>query len=102
MVELVLEEQTAEDAMEDDLVNVIGEMSAELSTLTTRNNARIGFLESAMDPLEVAYQKQLEEEQASIIARCQSLLKRSKEKAKKSNKQRSTGSGIKDDLNLPW
>jgi hypothetical protein len=102
MVELVLEDDNLEGAMEDDIVNVIGNMSADLSTLTARNNARIGFLESALDPMEVAYRKQLEEEQASVIARCQSLLKRSKEKAKKSNKNRSSVSSTKDDLNLPW
>jgi hypothetical protein len=104
MVELVLEDNHGrkDDAIEDDLVNVIGEMSSDLSNLTARNNARIGFLESVMDPIEVSYRKQLEEEQTSIIAKCQSLLKRSKEKAKKSSKQRSSGGGNKDDLNLPW
>lgn len=104
MVELVLEDNHGrkDDAIEDDLVNVIGEMSADLSTLTARNNARIGFLEAAMDPMEVAYRKQLEEEQAALISKCQSLLKRSKEKAKKSSRQRNSGNSNKDDLNLPW
>jgi hypothetical protein len=106
LVELVLEDDQKGEAMEDDLVNVIGEMSTDLSTLTVRNNARIAYLESTMNPTDVAFKKQLEEEQTSIIARCQSLLKRSKERAKKSNKQKiSGGSGNgsnKDDLNLPW
>jgi hypothetical protein len=99
-VELVLDED--EDGIEDDLVDVIGEMSADLSTLTARNNARIRYLETAMDPMNLAYRKQVEEEQASLISRCQSLLKRSKEKTKKSNKQKSAVASSKDDLNLPW
>ena len=93
-VELVL--SNAEDVHEDDLVNVIGEMSTDLSRLTKNNNARISFLESALDRLGVQYSKQEEEHKNSLIARCQSLLKRNKEKAKKNSKQK------KDDLNLPW
>jgi hypothetical protein len=100
MVELILDDK--DDEIEDDLVNVVGEMSAELNTLTTRNNARIRHLETVMDPINLAYRKQADEEQASLISRCQSLLKRGKEKTKKSNKQKSAVAGSKDDLDLPW
>ena len=62
-VELVLEDDDdpSRKKAEDDLVNVIGEMTADLSTLTARNNARIGYLESALDPTELAFRKQWEE-----------------------------------------
>jgi len=84
------------EAAEDDLVNVIGEMAKDLSDLTSKNNGRLSFLDAAVTKLDLPHQKQREDEQASIHSRCQALLKRSKEKAKKANKQK------KDDLNLPW
>jgi len=101
-VELVLEEEDDDEEDEDDVVDVIGKMNADLSTLTTRNNSRINYLETVMDPMNLAYRKQVEEEHANFISRCQSLLKRSKEKTKKSNKQKSAVAANKDDLDLPW
>jgi hypothetical protein len=100
VVELDLDDE--DDGMEDDMANVIGEMNADLSILTARNNARISYLETVMDPMNLAYRKQTEEEQASLITRCQSLLKRSKEKTRKSNKLKNAVAATKDDLDLPW
>jgi hypothetical protein len=94
-VELAL--SADDENAEDDLVNAIGEMSADLSQLTTRNNSRICFLESAVTNMDSQCSKQVEEEQVSLIAKCQSLLKRNKEKAKKQVKQKKD-----DNLNLPW
>jgi hypothetical protein len=98
MVELVLSSNEDEKKVkaEDDLVNVIGKMSNDLSRLTTRNNSRFAFLESTLSTSDQLSSKPTEEEQASIIARCQSLLKRSKEKAKKMKLKKD------DNLNLPW
>jgi hypothetical protein len=100
VVELDLDDE--DDGMEDDMANIIGEMNADLSILTARNNARISYLETVMDPMNLAYRKQTEEEQASLITRCQSLLKRSKEKTRKSNKLKNAVAATKDDLDLPW
>lgn len=94
-VELVLSERK-KDEQKEEMVNVIGEMSAELSKLTGRNNARMSYLNAVVNKMDLSHTKQMADQEASIIARCQSLLKRNKEKAKKSNKQK------KDDLNLPW
>lgn len=107
-VELILSDPPrGVEGPEDDLVNVIGEMSADLGVLTSRNNARIGYLQSAVDPVEVAYRKQVEEENSSLLSKCQNLLKRSKAKKTQAKKNQSSatggsGSGSKDDLNLPW
>ena len=68
----------------------------QLSKLTGRNNARMSYLNAVVNKMDLSHTKQMADQEASIIARCQSLLKRNKEKAKKSNKQK------KDDLNLPW
>jgi hypothetical protein len=94
-VELAL--STDDKNAEDDLVNAIGEMSADLSQLMTRNNSRICFLELAVTNMDSQYSKQVEEEQESLIVKCQSLLKQNKEKAKKQVKQKKD-----DNLNLPW
>lgn len=81
---------------EDDLVGVIGEMANDLSKVTARNNGRISFLEASAAGSNLIYNKQVEEQQASLIARCQNLLKRNKEKAKKAKQKKD------DNLNLPW
>ena len=98
MVELVLSSNEEEKKIraEDDLVNVIGKMSNDLADLTSRNNGRFSFLESALSSSDSLSNKQTEEDRASIIARCQSLLRRNKEKVKKIKQKKD------DSLNLPW
>jgi len=81
---------------EIDLGNVIGEMSTDLTRITSTNNTRISFLETMTADADVYHSKQLEEEQAALIAKCQNLLKRNKEKAKKTKQKKD------DNLNLPW
>jgi hypothetical protein len=82
----------------DDLVRVVGEMALDLSKMTSRNNSRIAFLQASTTGSDLIYNKKVEEEQASAIARCQNLLKRNKERAKKA-KQKKVDSL---NLNLPW
>lgn len=89
-------ENENESGGEDDLVNVIGEMASDLSKITSMNNSRISYLEIAAADSDLHYNKQIEEDQAALIAKCQSLLKRNKEKAKKTKQKKD------DTLNLPW
>jgi hypothetical protein len=81
---------------EIDLGNVIGEMSTDLTRITSTNNTRISFLETMTSDADAYYCKQVEEEQAALIVKCQNLLKRNKEKAKKAKQKNA------DNLNLPW
>mmetsp|Transcript_3705 Transcript_3705/g.8542 ORF Transcript_3705/g.8542 Transcript_3705/m.8542 type:complete len:824 (-) Transcript_3705:105-2576(-) len=85
-----------EHSDEHDFCNVIGSMTEDLSEITAKNNARVQFLESAVISMDLPNAKQLEDRQNSLINKCQNLIKRNKEKAKKSNSKK------KDDLNLPW
>lgn len=94
-VELVLS-SADKQPQDDDFCNVMGKMAEALSGITAKNNARVAFLESAVINMDLPYAKQREDEQASLIAKCHNLIKRNKEKAKKSNSKK------KDDLNLPW
>jgi hypothetical protein len=99
--ELVLTKDKAEEgeeksAAEDDLVNVIGEMSSDLSRITSTNNQRISYLETATADPDLHYSKQIEDQHASIIARCNAMMKRSKERAKKAKQKKD------ENLNLPW
>ncbi|KAL3940752.1 MAG: hypothetical protein SGBAC_004759 [Bacillariaceae sp.] len=88
---------SAEENSDDhDFCNVIGSMTEDLSEITARNNARVQFLESAVISMDLPNAKQLEDQQNSLITKCQNLIKRSKEKAKKNSSKK------KDDLNLPW
>ena len=81
---------------EINLGNVIGEMSTDLTRITSTNNTRISFLETMTSDADAYYCKQVEEEQAALIVKCQSLLKRNKEKEKKAKQKNA------DNLNLPW
>lgn len=81
---------------EHDLSNVIGSMAEDLSEITAKNNARVQFLETAVAGMDLANSKHLEDQQNSLITKCQNLMKRNKEKAKKNSSKK------KDDLNLPW
>jgi hypothetical protein len=94
-VELVLS-STEKQPKDDDFCNVMGKMAEDLSEITAKNNARVAFLESAVINMDLPHTKQREDEQASLIAKCQNLIKRNKEKAKKNSSKK------KDDLNLPW
>jgi hypothetical protein len=99
MVELIMssdEEDDENDGLEDDMVNVIGKMSSDLSAITAKNNARVSYLETATAGPNLLHKKQIEEEQAALIAKCQNLIKRNKEKAKKAKQKKD------DNLNLPW
>ena len=78
------------------LDNIIDEMSTDLARLTSTNNCRISFLETATADANICYSKQIKNDEATVIAKCQSLLKRSKEKAKKAKQKKD------DNLNLPW
>lgn len=84
------------DYENDDLVGVVGAMASDLSTTTALNNSRISFLQASKAGSDLISNKQVEEEQAALIARCQNMLKRSKEKAKKAKAKKL------DSLNLPW
>jgi hypothetical protein len=83
-------------ADEDEIVNLIGNMSSDLSQITTINNQRILYLEKATADSGLHHKKQVEEEQVAVIARCQSMLKRSRERAKKAKQKKD------ENLNLPW
>ncbi|CAJ1946361.1 unnamed protein product [Cylindrotheca closterium] len=85
-----------EHSDEHDFCNVIGSMTEDLSEITAKNNARVQFLESAVIRMDLPNAKQLEDQQNSLITKCQNLIKRNKEKAKKNSSKK------KDDLNLPW
>jgi len=78
------------------LDNIIDEMSTDLARLTSTNNCRISFLETVTTDANICYSKQIKNDEATVIAKCQSLLKRSKEKAKKAKQKKD------DNLNLPW
>lgn len=85
-----------EHSDEHDFSNVIGSMAEDLYQITAKNNARVQFLESAVVSTDLANSKQMEDQQNSLISKCQNLIKRNKEKAKKNSSKK------KDDLNLPW
>ena len=57
---------------------------------------RISFIERLTSDADVYYNKQVEEEQTVLIAKCQNLMKRTKEKAKKAKQKKD------ENLNLPW
>jgi len=80
----------------EDLGDVIGAMSTDLTRMTSMNNSRISFIERLTSDADVYYSKQVEEEQAVLIAKCQNLMKRTKEKAKKAKQKKD------ENLNLPW
>ena len=80
----------------EDLGDVIGAMSTDLTRMTSMNNNRISFIEKLTSEADVYYNKQVEEEQAVLIAKCQNLMKRTKEKAKKAKQKKD------ENLNLPW
>ena len=90
------EDEDENDEVENDMVNVIGKMSSDLSAITAMNNARVSYLETATAGPDLLYKKQIEEEQAALIAKCQNLIKRNREKAKKAKQKKD------DNLNLPW
>jgi hypothetical protein len=100
-VELVLskdlnDENDSDPASDDELVKVIGEMCSDLSRITTSNNKRILYLETATSDSDLHYGKQVEDEHAAIIAKCHNVLRRSKERTKKAKQKKD------EDLNLPW
>lgn len=80
----------------EDLGDVIGAMSTDLTRMTSMNNNRISFIGKLTSEADVYYNKQVEEEQAVLIAKCQNLMKRTKEKAKKAKQKKD------ENLNLPW
>ena len=89
-------EDEEERAEEDDMINVIGEMSSDLSRITSTNNQRLSYLESATADPYLHYSKQIEEQHASLIAKNNAMMKRSKERAKKAKQKKD------ENLNLPW
>ncbi|KAL3916569.1 MAG: hypothetical protein SGILL_005117, partial [Bacillariaceae sp.] len=100
-VDLVLSRERTEKeeeayAAQDEIVNVIGAMSSDLSRMTSTNNKRISYLESATADPDLHYSKQTEDQHASIIARCNAMMKRTKERAKKAKQKKD------ENLNLPW
>jgi hypothetical protein len=80
----------------EDLGDVIGAMSTDLTRMTSMNNNRISFIEKLTSDADVYYNKQVEEEQAVLIVKCQNLMKRTKEKAKRAKQKKD------ENLNLPW
>ena len=76
--------------------DVIEAMSTDLTKMTSMNNSRISFIERLTSEADIYYNKQVEDEQAVLIAKCQNLMKRTKEKAKKAKQKKD------ENLNLPW
>jgi len=95
-VKLVVSSGMNEGNDTEDFGHVIGEMSTDLTRITSLNNTRISYLERLTSDADVYYNKQVEEEQAVLIAKCQNLMKRTKEKAKKAKQKKD------ESLNLPW
>ncbi|KAG7352892.1 hypothetical protein IV203_008940 [Nitzschia inconspicua] len=90
------EQDEKKRANEDEIIDLIGDMTADLSTVTNLNNKRMSYLERATTESGLHYSKQVEEEHTAIIARCQGMLKRSRERAKKAKQKKD------ENLNLPW
>lgn len=80
----------------EDLGDIIGAMSNDLTRTTFLNNARISYIERLTSEADVYCKKQVEDEQVVLIARCQNLMKRTKERAKKARQKKD------ENLNLPW
>jgi hypothetical protein len=80
------EEYTVEHQLEDEMSYLINSMGADLARLSKTNNARVAFLQSSGHALAVQghYSKLQQDEQASLISRCQAVLKKSKESKVKS------------------
>ncbi len=95
-VNLITSTGKDEEKKTEDLGDVIGAMSADLTKMTSMNNSRISYIERLTSDADVFYNKQVEEEQAVLIAKCQNLMKRTKEKAKKAKQKKD------ENLNLPW
>jgi hypothetical protein len=95
-VNLVISNGERERNKMEDLGDVIGAMSTDLTRMTSMNNSRISFVERLTSEADIYYNKQVEEEQAVLIAKCQNLMKRTKEKAKKAKQRKD------ENLNLPW
>jgi len=95
-VNLVISNGERERNKMEDLGDVIGAMSTDLTRMTSMNNSRISFIERLTSEADMYYNKQVEEEQAVLIAKCQNLMKRTKEKAKKAKQRKD------ENLNLPW
>jgi hypothetical protein len=95
-VELILAEDKEET--NDDFNNTLANMTTHLAQMEKTNNARVAFLETCLDRVDVPYTRSKQEEQSSLIAKCQNLIqKRNKEKAKKHSSKKKD-----DSLNLPW
>ena len=94
-----VEEQSNDD--EETLEDIIGRMSADLLELNKLNNARASFLEStARTHISVAAAgKKKENEEALLVAKCQQVLKKSKDSKVKSSKPKTAS---KDEYALPW
>lgn len=84
----------------DDLHRVIGTMITDLGDLDTLNSRRFSFLKQsfAAQGLLTEDAKRKCEAESSLIARCQTILKRSKEKAKNGKPK----TAKTDELGLPW
>ena len=95
-VNLITSTSKDEEKKIEDLGDVIGAMSTDLTKITSMNNSRISYIERLTSDADVFYNKQVEEEQAVLIAKCQNLMKRTKEKAKKAKQKKD------ENLNLPW
>ena len=81
------------------LEDIIERMSAHLLQLNKGNNARASFLESVARTHMSASGSSKADEESSLIAKCQQLLKKSKDSKVKSSKPRT---GAKDEYALPW
>jgi len=93
---LTVSSNTNEGYAAEDLGDVIEAMSTDLTKMTSMNNSRISFIERLTSEADIYYNKQVEDEQAVLIAKCQNLMKRTKEKAKKAKQKKD------ENLNLPW
>jgi len=85
------------EAMED----IVDRMSADLRELNKVNNARASFLESVARShlVQLRLAKKRSDHETALIAKCQSLLKRSKDSKIKPSKLKGNS---KDEYSLPW
>lgn len=88
------------EEVEGDLEDVINAMKTELMRVDEMNNRRAAFLESMSrsSQLFAGDQKRKEDHETSLIAKCQQLLRKSKEMKAKSGAM----SKKDDSLALPW
>ena len=86
----------------DELEDVVSAMKSDLSSLESRNDKRVAFLQAnaVTDIVNAKRLKVKQDEEAALTAKCLQVLKRSKDaKAKSAAKPKAIK---KDEYGLPW